>query len=254
MLEYRREMRHRPVMISTAAVVAPSTSKYRNKRRNRQVVYHTRSTRLDSEVAEPEQVKLSIKITEYYEKNCLKVETEYVSNTSSNSDDSTAHEEDLSSSDSSSDSSQTSGYSDWVADHGVNLEPPIRSKRKPLTRCVATPPVTTNSQEEKKTASVVTTKRNNKNKVIKIPRIWQNEIPENYKPAEWLAETKPRKAPYCPQMGDEVVYFRQGHQLYVDAVQSKKVYPLNPKDLPWLTRDLKVIRSDLIYCFCDCLL
>lgn len=54
-------MRHRPVMISTAAVTAPSTSKYRGKRRNRQVVYHTRSTRLESTgetgaEAEPDQV------------------------------------------------------------------------------------------------------------------------------------------------------------------------------------------------------
>lgn len=55
-------MRHRPVMISTAAVTAPSTSKSRAKRRNRQVVYHTRSTRLESTgetaaEAEAEQVR-----------------------------------------------------------------------------------------------------------------------------------------------------------------------------------------------------
>lgn len=54
-------MRHRPVMISTAAVAAPSSSKYRTKRRNRQVAYHTRSVRRESTEgapaeAEPEQV------------------------------------------------------------------------------------------------------------------------------------------------------------------------------------------------------
>lgn len=163
----------------------------------------------------------------------LQAETEYVSNTTSNSDDSTAHEEDLSSSDSSSESSQTSGYSDWVADHGVNLEPPKRSKRKPLTRCVSTPPVNIQEQKEK-------TARTNKKKVINIPKLVQGEIPDLYKPSEWLAETKPRKAPYCPQMGDEIVYFRQGHQLYVNAVQSKKVYEMNHKDLPWIKTNLKV--------------
>lgn len=168
----------------------------------------------------------------------LQAEAEDASITTSNSDDSTAHEEDLSSSDSSSGSSQTSGYSDWVADHGVNLEPPKRSKRKPLTRCVATPPV--NNSEEKKTVPATTTKTTNKKKVINIPKLVQGEIPDSYKPSEWLAETKPRKAPYCPQMGDEIVYFRQGHQLYVDAVQSKKVYEVNPKDLPWNKADLKV--------------
>lgn len=52
-------MRHRPVMISTAAVTAPSTSKNRAKNRNRPVFYHTRSTRLESTGdVEAEQVSI----------------------------------------------------------------------------------------------------------------------------------------------------------------------------------------------------
>lgn len=94
----------------------------------------------------------------------LQPEAEYVSNTTSNSDDSTAHEEDLSSSDSSSESSKTSGYSDWVADHGVNLEPPKRSKRKPVKRCDAS--VVTNNQEEKEKKSTVS--KNTKVNVILV--------------------------------------------------------------------------------------
>ena len=70
------------------------------------------------------------------------------------------------------------------------------------------------------------------NSQMKIPEKIK-EVPEIYKPLEWLAETMPRKVPYYPQMGDELVYFRQGHQLYVDAIQSKKLYEVNPKDLPW---------------------
>lgn len=66
------------------------------------------------------------------------------------------------------------------------------------------------------------------------------EIPELYKPSKWLAEVMPHKTPYCPQMGDEVVYFKQGHQLYIDAVKSKQIYEVNPKDLPWLKTQLKV--------------
>lgn len=50
----------------------------------------------------------------------------------------------------------------------------------------------------------------------------------------------PRKAPYFPQMGDEVVYFRQGHQLYVDAVRNKTLYDINPKEFPWSKVNLKV--------------
>lgn len=86
--------------------------------------------------------------------------------------------------------------------------------------------------------------------VVNIPKLVQGEVPEIYKPSEWLAETKPRKAPYCPQMGDEIVYFRQGHQLYVDAVRTKKVYEVNSRDLPWIKANLKV--SFFIVCCILC--
>lgn len=50
-----------------------------------------------------------------------------------NNDDSTAREEDLASMSSSSDS-ESSEYSDWVADAGVNLEPPKRSPVRKAAR------------------------------------------------------------------------------------------------------------------------
>ncbi|CAG9864164.1 unnamed protein product [Phyllotreta striolata] len=56
---------------------------------------------------------------------------------------------------------------------------------------------------------------------------------EQYRLSEWLSETKPRKSPYYPQLGDEIVYFLQGHQLYLDAVETKNVYEINAKELPW---------------------
>lgn len=61
-----------------------------------------------------------------------------------------------------------------------------------------------------------------------------DELPEEFRPPEWLTDTIPRKAPYVPQMGDEVMYFRQGHELYVQAVKTRDVYPINPnKNQPW---------------------
>lgn len=57
---------------------------------------------------------------------------------------------------------------------------------------------------------------------------------EMNRPPEWQLETIPRKSPYHPQIGDEIVYFRQGHKLYVDAVQQKNVYKLAPNYKPWL--------------------
>lgn len=59
------------------------------------------------------------------------------------------------------------------------------------------------------------------------------KISEQYRLSEWLSETRPRKSPYYPQLGDEIVYFVQGHQLYLNAVEMKKVYEICIKELPW---------------------
>ena len=48
---------------------------------------------------------------------------------------------------------------------------------------------------------------------------------------EWLTTDQPHRSPYFPQMGDEVMYFYQGHKLYVEEVMKEKLY--EPKNLPW---------------------
>lgn len=66
------------------------------------------------------------------------------------------------------------------------------------------------------------------------------KLNEQYRPCEWLSETRPRKSPYYPQMGDEIVYFMQGHQLYLNMVEIKKLYEINTKELPWNKLVIKV--------------
>lgn len=66
------------------------------------------------------------------------------------------------------------------------------------------------------------------------------EVPDIFRPSEWLTEAVPHKTPYYPQMGDEVVYFRQGHQAYIDAIRRKKVYDLGPRSEPWAKINLRV--------------
>jgi len=67
-----------------------------------------------------------------------------------------------------------------------------------------------------------------------------SEVPEAFRPTEWLSEVIPRKAPYYPQMGDEVMYFRQGHQLYLNAVRAKNVYEVGPRSEPWARQTIRV--------------
>lgn len=71
-----------------------------------------------------------------------------------------------------------------------------------------------------------------------------SEVPEAFRPTEWLSEVIPRKAPYYPQMGDEVMYFRQGHQMYLNAVRAKNVYEVGPRSEPWARQTIRVSHSD----------
>lgn len=151
----------------------------------------------------------------------------------------------------------SSEYSDWVLDEGVHLEPPKRSKRRQVTHKFTEESEDEENEEvqrpqtERKRAarydepstsraveSPVSPPPCPPKKIKKPPK--PHEVPEKYKPSEWLSETKPRKSPYFPQMGDELVYFVYGHQLYVDAVLAKAIFPLDVKNLPWNRMLLKV--------------
>jgi bromodomain and WD repeat domain-containing protein 1/3 len=60
-----------------------------------------------------------------------------------------------------------------------------------------------------------------------------NECPPEYRMPEWLTITKPKKSPFLPQIGDEVVYFRQGHEIYVETVKQMNTYDIEESTLPW---------------------
>ncbi|EJW75693.1 hypothetical protein WUBG_13397 [Wuchereria bancrofti] len=40
----------------------------------------------------------------------------------------------------------------------------------------------------------------------------------------WMRLTQPLRFPYIAQIGDEVVYFRQGHEFYLHAVETRDLY------------------------------
>uniref|UniRef100_A0A672QEE0 Bromodomain and WD repeat domain containing 3 n=1 Tax=Sinocyclocheilus grahami TaxID=75366 RepID=A0A672QEE0_SINGR len=62
---------------------------------------------------------------------------------------------------------------------------------------------------------------------------------EELLPPSWIMETIPRRSPFVPQMGDELIYFRQGHQAYVRAVCRAKAYSINPQKHPWNRLNLR---------------
>ena len=55
----------------------------------------------------------------------------------------------------------------------------------------------------------------------------------DFKPPDWLTRTIPQCSPYIPQIGDIVMYFLQGHELYIYEVKDKEIYKIDEKTLPW---------------------
>ncbi|RWS23747.1 bromodomain and WD repeat-containing protein 3-like protein, partial [Leptotrombidium deliense] len=46
---------------------------------------------------------------------------------------------------------------------------------------------------------------------------------------EWLIGVVPKRSPYFPQIGDEVIYIRLGHERYLDAVRTMNEYKIHPR-------------------------
>ena len=52
--------------------------------------------------------------------------------------------------------------------------------------------------------------------------------------SQWFKMTRPEHTPYSPQLGDDLVYFYQGHLLYLNQVKDRKLYPVDvERDAPW---------------------
>ncbi|XP_028970269.2 PH-interacting protein isoform X4 [Esox lucius] len=149
--------------------------------------------------------------------------------------------------DHSSSSDYSSDYSDWTADAGINLEPPKKSvkvKKK------------SSSSEEDGEKRRERKKDRKKDKVDKDGALPKKKKPkerrrkraefqeagltlEEWLPSPWITDTIPRRCPYIPQMGDEVYYFRQGHEAYVEMAKQSKIYSINPKKQPWHKMELR---------------
>ncbi|XP_041734494.2 bromodomain and WD repeat-containing protein 3 isoform X2 [Coregonus clupeaformis] len=157
-----------------------------------------------------------------------------------------SNEEEEWKSDSSSHSS--SEYSDWTADAGINLQPstPV-SSRKRVRRQLSS---SEEEEEEKQQQSEdeerpQTSKQKSKkpkSKTTKRPKARPSinrEVSNEFRPSTWITDVIPRKSPFVPQMGDEVIYFRQGHEAYVEAVNRNNLYPINMEKQPWRKMELR---------------
>jgi len=80
------------------------------------------------------------------------------------------------------------------------------------------------------------------------------ELAPEFRPPEWLTDVVARTTPYFPQIGDEVIYFMQGHQQYVEAVKSSGVYRIDvDRNQPWHKMPhIRVCHCISLIVYCDC--
>ncbi|KAM6946356.1 bromodomain and WD repeat-containing protein 3-like [Aplochiton taeniatus] len=157
-------------------------------------------------------------------------------------------------------SSHSSGeYSDWTADAGINLHPstPLLSRRR-VRRQLSSSEEEEEEEEEdneeeeekqqasdKEAAPAKATKHKSKKSKSRTPKrpkarpSINREVSNEFRPSAWITDVIPRKSPFVPQMGDEVIYFRQGHEAYVEAVSRTDLYPINLDKQPWKKMDLR---------------
>ncbi|CAB1339725.1 unnamed protein product [Coregonus sp. 'balchen'] len=148
--------------------------------------------------------------------------------------------------DHSSSSDYSSDYSDWTADAGINLEPPKKNVKMKKKSC------SSEEDGEKKREGKRDRKKDKADKDGALPKKkkpkerrkrveFQEEglTLEEWLPSAWITDTVPRRCPYIPQMGDEVYYFRQGHEAYVEMTKQNKIYSINPKKQPWHKMELR---------------
>uniref|UniRef100_A0A672I2C8 Bromodomain and WD repeat domain containing 1 n=1 Tax=Salarias fasciatus TaxID=181472 RepID=A0A672I2C8_SALFA len=130
-------------------------------------------------------------------------------------------------------SHSSSEYSDWTADAGINLQPstPLSSRKRVRRRL-------SSSEEEEEEENEEEEDKEEEDREEKQPSI-NREVSIEFRPSPWITDVIPRKSPFVPQMGDEVIYFRQGHEAYVEAVTRSELYPINLEKQPWKKMDLR---------------
>ncbi|XP_058517232.1 PH-interacting protein isoform X3 [Ochotona princeps] len=154
-------------------------------------------------------------------------------------------------------SDYSSDYSDWTADAGINLQPPKKVPKHKTKKAESSSDEEEESENKKQKQIKKERKKINeekdgptspkkkKPKERKQKRLAVGELTENgltleeWLPSTWITDTLPRRCPFVPQMGDEVYYFRQGHEAYVEMARKNKIYSINPKKQPWHKMELR---------------
>ncbi|CAH2219138.1 bromodomain and WD repeat-containing 1 [Pelobates cultripes] len=148
----------------------------------------------------------------------------------------------------------SSDYSDWTAEDRDYLQSPrpssVRCKVKKHTSARRLIKKLSSSSDEESSAdessSETRTVKQDQNEAVGDPvRPPINGEISECRPPVWVTDTMPHRSPFVPQMGDEVIYFRQGHEAYINAVTRNNLPISNVLKEPWkktVLRDQEVVK------------
>ncbi len=121
---------------------------------------------------------------------------------------------------------ETTDHSYWGSDGGGN---DTEDKSSPEKKKAA---------QQQRRAAAAKKKRSAAQKCRDALRLHPSDITEEYSPSAWLSQSIPKKAPYFPQVGDVLMYFKQGHEKYIELVKTRKVYTINMKEQEWMRKKI----------------
>ncbi|OCT93763.1 bromodomain and WD repeat-containing protein 1 isoform X2 [Xenopus laevis] len=150
-------------------------------------------------------------------------------------------------------SEESSEYSDWTVDAGINLQPPSRISTRRQLKTI----ITSSEEEEEEEESSAEERLSSPKKRIPKRRRSNSEVQSAGRPLSdgenltdlhpplWITDTTPRRSPFVPQMGDDVIYFRQGHESYINVVKRNNLNFLKKLKEPWkhiMLRDQELVK------------
>ncbi|KAE8621436.1 hypothetical protein XENTR_v10004832 [Xenopus tropicalis] len=145
-------------------------------------------------------------------------------------------------------SEESSEYSDWTVDAGINLQPPSRISTRRRVKTIMTSSEEESSAEERlSTPKKRRPKQRHSDSEMQSPGrpLSDRENPTDFHPPLWITDTLPRRSPFVPQMGDDVIYFRQGHEAYINVVRRNNLSILKKLKEPWkhvILRDQELVK------------
>uniref|UniRef100_A0A8C5M0Z6 Bromodomain and WD repeat domain containing 1 n=1 Tax=Leptobrachium leishanense TaxID=445787 RepID=A0A8C5M0Z6_9ANUR len=144
----------------------------------------------------------------------------------------------------------SSEHSDWTIEARTPAQPSPRASRTRTRKLPSTSSWGSSGEEEPPRPRKKSVKQKKQNELSDPAGLPVNGEILDYRPPAWITDTMPHRSPFVPQMGDKVIYFRQGHEAYINAVTRNNLGISTCLEEPWnetVLRDQEVAKIIAIH-------